>query len=228
MASEWQTVEHACAYLRRADKLPHRGEGEETLLAEVPNHCARICDLGSGDGRLLGLLLLKCPKAEGVALDFSEPMLAQLRTRFAHNARVQIVAHDLARRLPSLGAFDAIVSSFAIHHLAHTRKRELYQEVWSALRPGGIFCNLEHVASPNGRVHERFLEAFGITSADEDPSNQLLDVETQLHWLREIGFSDVDCYWKWRELALLIGRKPGTVSLSEGACVQERRGAMVK
>jgi hypothetical protein len=84
----------------------------------------------------------------------------------------------------------------------------LYREAWGLLRPGGVICNLEHVASPSARTHQRLLNALGITPDQEDRSNQLLDVETQLRWLREIGFEDVDCYWKWRELALLVGTRP--------------------
>jgi SAM-dependent methyltransferase len=209
MVNEWKSTEHALAYLKIADGIPHRTEGEATLLEEVPNASTRILDIGSGDGRLLSLLLVHCASATGIALDFSPTMLERLRKKFGSEERVRVVEHDLDRLLPEMGMFDVVASSFAIHHLTHDRKRELYVEIWNRLRPGGVFCNLEHVASPNQRVHQRFLDALGITAEKEDPSNKLLDVESQLRWLREIGFQDVDCFWKWRELALLVGKKAG-------------------
>ena len=76
-----------------------------------------------------------------------------------------------------------------------------------ALCPSGVFCNLEHVAPASVVLHRRFLEALGTAEAEEDPSNQLASAEVQLHWLPEIGFRDVDCHWKWLELALLAGVK---------------------
>jgi hypothetical protein len=136
-------------------------------------------------------------------------MLDRLRARFDGDPRVRIVAHSLDQPLPDLGTFDAIVSSFAIHHVAHARKRALYAEVFARLTPGAVFCNLEHVSSPTDRLHAQFLARQGVLPADDDPSNQLLEVHTQLEWLRAIGFDDVDCHWKWRELALLAGVKPG-------------------
>lgn len=89
----------------------------------------------------------------------------------------------------------------------HERERALYAEIYGLLNPGGVFCNLEHVASVSPRLHQEFLENIGFTVETEDPSNKLLDVETQLGWLRVIGFGEVDCHWKWRELALLAGRR---------------------
>jgi tRNA (cmo5U34)-methyltransferase len=127
----------------------------------VPRGAPRILDLGTGDGRLLAMLQADRPRMLGVGLDFSELMLDAARERFAGDERIEIVEHDLAEPLPAVGRFDAVVSSMAIHHLEHERKRSL-----------------------------------------------LLDVETQLAWLRDIGFVDVDCYWKWLEMALLIAVKP--------------------
>ncbi len=205
----WGSAEHALGYLSRADSIPHRTEGEAELLAWLPAGSARVLDLGSGDGRLLALVRQAHPGAEAVALDFSDAMLERLRARFGGDNRVQVLSHNLDQPLPeALGRFDAVVSSFAIHHLTHERKRAVYAEVFRLLLPGGIFCNLDHVASATRPLHERFLACLDVRPEDEDPSNKLLDLQTQLAWLRAIGFADVDCHWKWRELALMAGRKP--------------------
>jgi hypothetical protein len=100
-----------------------------------------------------------------------------------------------------------VVSSFAIHHLTHSRKRELYREIFALLEPQGVFLNLEHVASATPALHLQFLSAIATPPEQEDPSNMLLEMQTQLAWFREIGFTDVDCLWKWRELALMAGVK---------------------
>jgi tRNA (cmo5U34)-methyltransferase len=205
---EWTTAEHVHRYLRLADEYPRRAEGESVLLDHVPRGASRVLDLGTGDGRLLALLQADRPGMLGVCLDFSALMLDAARERFADDARIEIVEHDLARPLPTLGRFDAVVSSMAIHHLEHDRKRLLYAEVFDVLEPGGVFANFEHVASPSQRLHLAFYAAIGEPLENEDPSDRLLDVESQLAWLREIGFVDADCYWKWLEMALLIGVKP--------------------
>ena len=205
---EWTNSECVARYLDRADGFPHRAEGESVLLEQVPRDAGRVLDLGTGDGRLLALLKRDRSGIVGVGVDFSEVMLDAARKRFADEEHVDLVEHDLSEPLPELGRFDVVISSFAIHHLEHDRKRSLYGEVFDSLAPGGVFANFEHVASPTPRLHLAFFEAIGEPIEDEDPSDRLLDVHTQLEWLRALGFDDVDCYWKWREMALLIGVKP--------------------
>jgi tRNA (cmo5U34)-methyltransferase len=205
--NRWPDAPHALAYLERRDQIPHRTEGCAVVL-EILRRPQRVLDLGTGDGVLLALLKSRWPEVEAVGIDFSAAMLDAARARFAGDAGVTIVEHDLDQPLPDLGRFDTVVSSFAIHHLADTRKRALYGEVFDALVPRGRFANLEHVDSPTRELHRQFLGALGSTEDDEDPSNQLAPADVQLAWLRDLGFVDVDCFWKWRELALLAGTKP--------------------
>jgi tRNA (cmo5U34)-methyltransferase len=209
IVNRWVDPAWAKRYLAERDGIPHRVEGFEVLMEVLPPAPRRVLDLGTGDGYTLGLLRGAYPELTGVGIDFSAEMLGRARARFAGDAAVEIVEHDLDQPLPaSLGVFDLVVSSFAIHHCVHGRKRSLYREVFELLEPGGVFTNLEHVDSATPELHDEFLRAIGKSAATDDPSNKLLDVETQLGWLREIGFEDVDCHWKWRELALLYGVKP--------------------
>src|SRR5262249_19134586 len=122
----WTSAEHALDYLRKADSLPHRVEGEATLLEFLPANPSRILDLGSGGGRLLSLVKAARPAAQFVALDFSPTMLETLAKLFGNEPNVNVVAHNFDQPLPALGKFDAVISSFAIHHVTHERKRALY------------------------------------------------------------------------------------------------------
>lgn len=207
-APEWSDPAHVEHYLRSTRDRDWAVTIDRALLEQIPAGAGTILDLGTGDGRLLALLLDDRPERAGVGLDASEPMLAGARARFADDRRIELIRHDLSAPLPELGSFDAVVSSLAIHHLEHPRKRSLYREVFELLVPGGVFANYEHVASPSRRLHLEFMAAIEEPLEWEDPSDRLLDVETQLAWLREIGFEDVDCHWKWRELALLAGVRP--------------------
>ncbi len=98
------------------------------------------------------------------------------------------------------------------------------------LSPGGMFINLEHVASPSERL--AFLwDGIRVDSlyhcavqqgSDEDrakvekdyferperEANLFTSVETQCEWLRQIGYTDVDCFFKYFEMATFGGCKP--------------------
>jgi len=204
----WANDEHALDYLRDRETFPHMLEALGVVRELLPERVERVLDLGTGDGSTLALVLAARPDATGVGLDFGAEMLRRARERFAGDARVSIAHHDLEQSLPPLGEFDLVVSSFAIHHLAPPRQRALYAEVFTMLRPGGRFVNAEHIASPTAELHVQFIEALGGDPANDDPSNQLVALEQHLTWFDEIGFVQCDCFWKWREIAVISGLRP--------------------
>ena len=196
----------------------------------------RFLDLGCGDGILGRALHGEYPSAVGVYVDFSETMIAAAKQKVNAAAEkalfiVQDYGHpEWLRSVSGPGPFDLIVSGLSIHHQPDPRKRELFAELFGLLVPGGLFLNLEHVASASAWIESAFDDYFiealwryqqqletattfdKIAQAYHDrpdkAANILAPVEAQCRWLRELGFVDVDCYFKIFELALFGGRKP--------------------
>jgi SAM-dependent methyltransferase len=197
-------------------------------------------DLGCGDGILGAAILGAYPASRGVLADFSESMLAQAREHLQEYAS-QLVFENLDYGLPAwinkmqiYGQFDAIVSGYSIHHQPDARKREIYAEIFSLLKPGGWFINIEHIAPSaqlvtdlfnshivegyyaieqrNGGTRTREEMAAVFMNRPDKDANKLLPVDTQCSWLREIGYEEVDCYFRIYELAVFAGRKPNLKS----------------
>jgi tRNA (cmo5U34)-methyltransferase len=195
---------------------------------------SRILDLGCGDGVLGRMLLDQYPAARVTFADFSEPMLDALRRQINTDQRATVIMTDFAtpawaKSLKGEEPFDVIVSGFAIHHQSDDRKKELYTEIYGLLSEGGVFLNLEHVSSVTPTVSVLF-DSFFVdhllrfhreTTPDrtrqeieeayyrrpDKKENILASLEAQCQWLRDLGFQDVDCFFKVFELALFGGRK---------------------
>jgi len=191
------------------------------LLPFAPDEAPRLLDVGAGTGLLAGLVARRWPAARLTLLDFSEEMLARARQRFAGAAvPVEIRVGD-SSTADLEGPWDAVVSALSIHHLSDPAKRALYGRVLAALRPGGIFVNADNVEAEDPAVQGRdrgawiaAMRAAGLPEADLQAGLLRTEVDVlaplgrQLGWLRELGFVEVDCAYKWRHFAVFSGRRP--------------------
>jgi amino acid adenylation domain-containing protein len=235
--SHWQTGVVSKAYLDARSAIPGSQLEIEVMLklirAWYPKARTAI-DLGCGDGFLGRTLLEHFPDCHVWFLDFSDPMLEAARDKLGRSDRVTIIKADFASSewMSDLGnypTFDLVVSRLSIHHQTNIRKKQLYREIYDLLSIGGIFLNLEQVASSTAGVAEVYCEylidclyafyrrsdpdrsrqdlADGFYSNPAIKENILALVEAQCGWLREIGFHDVDCFFKVFEHAMFGGRK---------------------
>ncbi len=95
----------------------------------------QVIDLGCGTGR--HALPLAAAGARVTAVDFSEGMLAQARTK-AGASDIRFIAHDLAARLPfEDGAFDRVVCGLVLEHMRDV---------------AGLFAEMRRVCRPDGFV----------------------------------------------------------------------------
>lgn len=203
----WSDVSQVEWYVERIGKLEARRQAEQVMIELFPPTPNRVLDLGCGDGRLAALALDNRPDLdEVVCIDRSPPMLDRARERFSGEPRVVVLEGDLGSPLDALGHFDLVVSGFAIHHLEDDAKQQLFSAIETQLNPGGVFVNLEVVASATPRRHEEWMAAVGRTQ--DDPEDRLAPVEDQLRWMRDAGLVEVECIWKWRAFALLAGESP--------------------
>lgn len=189
------------------------------LVAFKHSQSLKVLDLGSGTGVLSYLLLQAFSQATVVAFDLSEKMLKACQQNLdLYRERVTFQQGDFAE--DDLGSdYDVVVSGLAIHHLVHDQKQQLFKRLYNALKPSGLFLDRDIVISPTSQLtcqHEQLWRQY-MQRNGEDAEHWFNEyreqdlpasVEDQLQWLKEAGFEEVGCHWRYLNFAIFSGIKP--------------------
>jgi tRNA (cmo5U34)-methyltransferase len=188
-------------------------------IANVYTPKPRILDLGAGTGLLTSYIHRKYPDGDYVLCDLSEEMLNIARTRFENHPDFHYVIADYLKH-DFEGKFDIVVSSLSIHHLENNDKRILYKKIYQHLNSGGVFINADQVRGPSLANEEEYyrnwLNKIDMGSLSESEKTFIFDrmeldnpatLADNFKWFEEIGFVDVDVYYKYYNFVVIYGKR---------------------
>jgi putative AdoMet-dependent methyltransferase len=146
---------------------------------------SRVLELGSGTGNL-SRLITSC--GELVSVDVSEKMEAIAQPKLGHITNRQFVKADILEVFTKrLGCFDAVISTYAIHHLTDREKQRLFALVFDSLLPGGraVFGDLmiENADQKREKIQHYRLKG---------DQNTALAITEEFFWLIDLAVSQLN------------------------------------
>jgi tRNA (cmo5U34)-methyltransferase len=233
---DWASDAYVEEWVRRQQaEDPNRADRFQLMCDLLPfpqDATVTILDVGAGYGPVSRFILDRYLQATCIAQDGSAPMLNRAQSLAApYGERFKTHLSDLfaTNWLPTeLGPFDAAVSSICLHNLRDfARISEIYREIRSHLKLGGVFLNEDLINAPTAELKQRYdtvaaarrqrtgssaedLQAMvrggGGRSADHATTDSFpATLDQHLAAMKAAGFKNVDCFWKDLRRALIGG-----------------------
>jgi len=188
-------------------------------VASVNRENPDILDIGAGTGLLSTFLMERYPDASFTLIDISEKMLDIAKDRFRSNSNVKYIVGDYSK-YHFVEKYDMVVSALSIHHLEDEEKKEIYKKSYSLLKQNGIFINADQVYGEtpfietlNKKIWRQYIEDSGLPEEEILAGYERIKLDKeatldqQMDWLKEAGFCDVSCIYKFYHFAVMFGRK---------------------
>jgi tRNA (cmo5U34)-methyltransferase len=233
--TNWAKAEFSRNYLEKADIYIVERRRMFGILRSFMGHFLsssgkHILDLGCGDGILTEELLQVDGSLLVTLLDGSDDMLAKARQRFEKFGDFRYVRasfQELLEKDVLSGRYALAVSSMAIHHLTLGEKIMLFRKIHALLEDGGYFVNIDVVLPPTEALDQWYMKLWkewmdnkrSYLGLQDEPSEYIINrykdlgenkpdtLEAQLRALHEIGFTEVDCYYKYGIFSVYGGKR---------------------
>lgn len=191
----------------------------------------KILDFGCGDGDITKQLYKEFPTNKYYLLDGSEVMLEKAKENLKdiQATYIEKTFEDYVDTDVKNFQFDVVFSSMAIHHLDFLYKNAVCSKIFEQLKFDGLFINIDMIQPPSRKIEEIEFQMWrdwmneelvrqgfdkDIGVHDELPEayrnkseNKPSKLEVQLDMLKNAGFRDVECFFKYGPFAIMGGFK---------------------
>lgn len=206
------------------NRVPFYGLFIEALVNILPfkqDKAIKVVDLGCGTGTVACCVKKRFPNAEIACVDFSPEMLASAKTKLDQYYDISYHESDVCQF--NFTGYDVVLSSLCLHHIGSEKeKTDFFRKVYNGLLPEGVFYIYDVILASNRALQGVYLEEWkrymrkNLSAKDIDDTLRKYREEdrpfalmTELKWLGEAGFKEIDVICKFYNGAVYGGVKNG-------------------
>ncbi|WAI01087.1 class I SAM-dependent methyltransferase [Methanogenium organophilum] len=217
--TKWDLKKLAAEYDDIATKtIPDMEHFYRAVTDALPEHSARVLELGCGTGLLTARIRRTHPDTAVTCVDNSEAMLAAARQK-PELCDVTLTQGDIRDPWPD-GPYDAIMSTFCLIALESDERRVLLRRAYDVLRPGGVCITGCVVRPPNAEEEQRelarwvtFMQDAGLGPDEiqrqrlswDDTRARIPTAEGFREMIEEAGFTQIQCPYHRGLYAIFVG-----------------------
>ena len=182
------------------------------LAAQIPENTGRILDLGCGTGLELDEIYKRLPQVSVVGIDMTPVMLEKLRQKHPHR-EIELICGDYFNVRLGENTFDVAISAWTLHHFSYLQKIQLYTKIREALRPGGMYIELDYMAADQSFEDARYAANARLRRELDVPEGAFYHFDTpctvdnQIAMLKQAGFITAEPENRWEHGAIIVSTR---------------------
>lgn len=230
IGQDYDTLKLICPLATEMSRLVGVAAGEYS--EQAADHLT-VVELGGGTGITTLALLTASDKFTILSID-NEPVMQKQAKQHLHKwataGKLTFCGEDALTALQNIatGSVDVVASAYTLHNFLNSYRRQVIQEIFRILKPGGQFINGDRYGLDDVSQHTRtiqhevggyfkvltglgkldVLEHWIVHLFSDESENHVMRESAALEQLRDSGFSNITLTHRLEVNALVTATKP--------------------